>query len=329
MKSHTPKLIALSFAIASAAPAVEIVVTADPPGPLMVGQEVTINLGVRGWNPADPEVDAVAFNMDFDPDMLQFVTGSGELVKGGTEFLALPNQGVDYALDDDSDESLIDYGRFIVGCTDIGDASAGSIGPDGKIGSFVLRAVAPGTTRVQSSSNSPKAVFFDPQYYGIAPTGGIDMGAVNVTVSPDPVTYARWAATIPWANQGDARPGADPERDGRQNLLEYFFNANPLAFDPEHDPQLGSVIVQGREFNTLVYQRPAGALTRSDTKDQGQRSEDAEVWDEDVVVESVGPIDVNTGKETVVLRSAHAVGRFDVELLRLLVDLDSVVVVGP
>lgn len=328
MKPHIPTLFALGLT-AITAPAVEIVVTAEPAGALSVGQEVTINLAARDWNPADPEVDAIAFTVDFDTSVLRFVSGSGQLVKDGGEFLALANQGPDYKLDDDSDESLVDYGRFIVGCTDIGDATAGSIGPSARLGSFRLRAVAPGVTKVQSSANSPTAVFSDPAYYGISPTGGIAFGGVELKVSAPAISYSTWAATVPFASQSDARPEADPEKDGRSNLLEYFFDANPLASDPERSPQVGSVVVQEREFTALVYERPAGILTRTDTSDSGQLSFDAENWaTTGIIVHSVSVIDPLTGRETVTLRSSQPTGRFDVELLRLLIRLDSIAV-GP
>lgn len=322
MKPQAPTLIALSFAIA-AAPAAEITLTADPPGPVAVGEEVTIRLGVAGWDPADPEVDAIAFNVDFDPDRLAFVAGSGELVADGSEFLALPNQGPGYLLADDSDDSLVAYGRYIVGCTDIGDATRGSAGPGGALGVFRLLAVAPGEVRVAATSNSPRAVFSDPGYYGIEPAGGVQMGEVDLRVVAGAVTYAGWASGIDWERPGDASPGADPEGDGRSNLLEYFFDADPLAVDPDRSPRSGRVSDGDREYATLAYERPAGALSRSDTRDRGQRSADAEEWRDDVIVHSVGPVDPTTGREPVVLRSAHPLGSERAELLRLEVELRS------
>ena len=86
----------LFAALGSLSNAVEIRVATSPSGPLQIGEEVTVELSVANWDPGDPEVDAVAFNVDFDPTVLEFVTGSGAPLADGGEFLALPNQGPGY-----------------------------------------------------------------------------------------------------------------------------------------------------------------------------------------------------------------------------------------
>ena len=322
MKPQFYTIIALSVGLA-VAPAAEIVVTTDPGGPLEVGEEVTVQLSVEGWDANDPEVDAVAFNIDFDPTYLVFVPGTGETLEDGTEFLALPNQGAGYNPEDDSSDALVDYGRYIFGATDVGDATAGSVGPVGPLGSFRLRAVAPGSTTIEASSNNPKSVFSDTELYGIAPSGGVVLGAATVVVKPPPLTYARWASTIPFASEADALPGADPDADGRENSLEYFLDANPLRIDRDRDPAAGTVDIGGRQFATLSYERPAGIIARSDVKDVGERSIDLENWSRDeVIVESVSAIDPTTGRETVVLRTTTPIGALEREFLRLNVTLN-------
>ena len=165
--STFPAALLLSFALATVTPAVDVVLTADPPGPVEVGDELTVQLSVNTWDATDPEVDAIAFNVDFDLAVFEFVSGSGTTIADGSEFLALPSQAAGYNLGDDSSESLVGFGRYIFGASDTGDGTAGSLGPDGKLGSFRLRAIAPGTGTIGASTNMPKLVFADPDFYGI------------------------------------------------------------------------------------------------------------------------------------------------------------------
>lgn len=318
--STFPAALLLSFALATVTPAVDVVLTADPPGPVEVGDELTVQLSVNTWDATDPEVDAIAFNVDFDLAVFEFVSGSGTTIADGSEFLALPSQAAGYNLGDDSSESLVGFGRYIFGASDTGDGTAGSLGPDGKLGSFRLRAIAPGTGTIGASTNMPKLVFADPDFYGIDPTGGVGLGSVDVEVLPPGVTYASWAAGIPFASEKDAQPDSDPDCDGRNNALEYYLGGDPLVPDVERDPQAGTM---GGLYATLIFERPAGAAARTDAKCSGERSTDLRTWARgDVVVESVSPIDPATGRETVVLRSTVLFGSEAREFMRLAVELD-------
>jgi len=336
MKTRNRPLASFALAIASlgfaatTASAVDVSVTASPPGPIDIGDEVTIRLAVNSWDPGDSQVDAIAFNVDFDTAVFEFVPGSGKTLANGTEFLALPSQGAGYNLGDDSSEALVGFGRYIFGASDTTEGTSGSLGPDALVGEFTLRAIAAGTGCVEATSNNPKLVFSDPEYFGIDPTGGVNLNTVKIDVRPAPgVTYPTWAATIPFANQDDSKPDADPDCDGRVNAIEYFLDADPLGSDPGRDPQPGTTPIGNRNYQTLTYERAGGARVRLDAKDHGERSTDLKSWSRNnMVVESVGAVDPNTGRETVVLRSTIAFGVIDREYLRLVIELDRGPVIG-
>jgi regulation of enolase protein 1 (concanavalin A-like superfamily) len=61
--------------------------------------------------------------------------------------------------------------------------------------------------------------------------------AVRIDLYPH-TGYDAWAAGIDW-NGADQHPGADPDRDGLSNLLEYAFGGDPLQPDPGLGPLPG------------------------------------------------------------------------------------------
>jgi len=282
-------------------------VSLDPPGPVPVGSVVTVNLAVSGWDAADGEVDAVAFRVDFDPAFFEFVPGSGVTLADGTEFLALPTQGDGYVLGDESSDSLVEFGRYLFGATDLVDSSGGSVGPDGPLGSFQLKAIAVGSSHLTPNTSNPDEVFVNTGLNGISPTGGIDFNLLPVTTVV-PVTYASWAAGFAFPpGQGD--PEDDPDGDLVLNVMEYGLDMNPVQADREKLPVLGMLEDGGVNHLSLTYQRPAGSKARSDLSYEHRRSTDLSAWSGGgVTVESISPPDPVTELETVVIRSISAVG---------------------
>ena len=52
---------------------------------------------------------------------------------------------------------------------------------------------------------------------------------IGVNLSPQPTTYAMWAAARLWPGATGDQPGDDPDRDGLKNLAEFVLNTDPLA----------------------------------------------------------------------------------------------------
>lgn len=75
---------------------------------------------------------------------------------------------------------------------------------------------------------SPAAISVQTTAFPGAGTWSVSTAGGAVTLNYTPPPYAVWSNTIAW-NGADSAPGADPDRDGLQNLLEFVLNANPLA----------------------------------------------------------------------------------------------------
>lgn len=321
MRSPAPNAIRQAATAAAAligitsAAGVEVSVTLDPPGPVAVGSTVTVKLSVSGWDAADGEVDAVAFNVDFDPLVFQFVGGSGVALADGTEFLAMANQGGAYSLSDDTDESLVAFGRFIFGATDVGDAVGGSVGPAGELGSFRLRAIAESAGSVITpQANSLSSVFFDTDFYSISPASGVTLNAVGPTTY-EPMTYPKWRSGIAFGGIADALPGSDPDGDGMDNQTEYALDFDPLVADAHLLPSPQIASSGGMDYLTIVYDRPDGVLARSDLTYGGERSTDLDNWSGASVTTSISP--GPPGYETVTLRSTVTAYSVPREVLRI------------
>jgi len=170
----------------SNAEAVTISAVASPAGPFLVGDEFDVQLSVTGWVPADGEVDAIDFRVDFDTSLVSFVAGSGFALADGTEFLALANQGGTYHLSDDTAETLVGAGRFLFGAFDDTEGVNGSVGPNGALGGFRLKAEAVGVAAITPNAPDPDSVFSDPGFFGIPATGGVTFLPASVVIIPEP-----------------------------------------------------------------------------------------------------------------------------------------------
>jgi hypothetical protein len=196
-------VIALSvLLLPAAARGVTISISLSPTGPVTVGQQFDVILTARSWSPVDAGVDSIAFNVDFDTALFSFVGSSGFALADGTEFLSEANQGGGYSHSDDTSEALVGIGRFIFGASDVGDATAGSIGGadgSGALGGFRLQAIATGTGSITSAASDPNQVFGDTGFFGITPTGGVTFGTASMTVVPEPSVLALLATIAPVA----------------------------------------------------------------------------------------------------------------------------------
>ncbi len=181
-----------SVALIADAPAVTLNLTLSPGGPVTVGQQFDVELSLSGWNAADGGVDSIAFFVDFDTTLFSFVGGSGTVNVSPNQFLDEPNQGAGYNQSDDSSEvavGLNPVGRWLFGVSDIGDATAGSIGGAdgaGDLGKFTLQATAVGTGNITIGANDVNQIFGDTGFLGITPTGGVTLGSGSMTVIPEP-----------------------------------------------------------------------------------------------------------------------------------------------
>ena len=295
--------------LAGAASGVTVSAIADPPGPVKVGDELTIRLVVEGWDAADGEVDAIDLKVDFDPVVLRYVAGSLKATDDGTEFLAQANQGAAYTLEDESDDSFADAGRVILSAFDANEPVGGSIGPSGSIGEFKLKAVSAGEATVRPNASNPNVVFSDPDLFGISPTGGIivDVATIDVTPEVSVVTYESWASAQSFNTPADAETIANPDGDVHRNLMEYALGLDPLSPD-NTGPAVGIHEVDGKRYVSLTYRRPSGDQERSDLIYTVERSVDLVTWSGDGVVEvSVSAPDPDTAMITVVQRSAFSV----------------------
>ena len=300
---------------AKPASAVSIDVTLEPAGPVAVGAVVTVHLSISGWDPSDGQVDAIAFNVDFDENVFEFVTGSGTVVDDGTEFLALPPQGAGYMLFDATTEAAVAFGRFGFGVMDNGDGTAGSEGPDGLLGSFQLRAIAESDgSSITPTSNDPNQIFGDPGFLGITPTGGVTLISATVSTFVG-VTYPTWRAGFAFSPPEDGEPGENPDSGVAVNLIEYAFDMNPLVADLDRLPEFIIVDDGGTDYAALRYLRPTGTQTRTDLDYVAQRSADGSNWVTSGLVESLGPGPGNS--ETVTVRSATPLGTPGEEILRI------------
>lgn len=68
---------------------------------------------------------------------------------------------------------------------------------------------------------------------------------IGIDLSPQPTTFAMWAASIAWPGGADTQAGGDPDGDGATNLEEFVCNSNPLAADAPLRPV---AIVSGSDF---------------------------------------------------------------------------------
>ena len=103
--------------------------------------------------------------------------------------MAESNQGAGFSQSDDSSEAAVAFGRWGFGVSDIGDATAGSIGGvdgAGDLGSFTLEAKALGTGSITAGANDVNQIFGDTGFFGITPTGGVTLGSTSMTVIPEP-----------------------------------------------------------------------------------------------------------------------------------------------
>ena len=157
--------------LSPSAEAVSIVATPSVSSPVNVNDQFDVAFSVTGWNASDPEVDLVSFRVTWDPTVFAFV--SDTIVSDGTEFLAETNQGPGYSLADNSNSSFANLGVYLLNISDVGDGTRGSIGGvdgAGTLGSIRLRALAVGSSTIQTSApgGDPDSTFGDNNLNGIA-----------------------------------------------------------------------------------------------------------------------------------------------------------------
>ena len=137
-----------------------------------------------------------------------------------------------------------------------------------------------------------------------------------------PISFSNWASRFSLSG-ANANPMADPNNNGLSNLLEYAFGLDPNSIGGSGGASGGTVSINGRQYQTLSYTRPAGADAPTDLTYEPERSDslDNTNW-------SSSPADLTVSTapgpgilETVTVRSNHPTSESRQEFLHLKVIL--------
>jgi len=82
-------------------------------------------------------------------------------------------------------------------------------------------------------------------------------GKIQVGIAPDP--FPAWAASFSLSG-GDADKSADPDHDGRSNLLEFALNGNPTVAGHDHKMRTAVAVVAGDTTLTLTLPVRSGVV---------------------------------------------------------------------
>lgn len=155
-------------------------------------------------------------------------------------------------------------------------------------------------------------------------TGGMNVNYLEVApataASPD-VSYTAWQSRHftqeELADPSISGDSADADGNGVPNLMEYALNRDPRGQQQSGGlPEAGTVALEGQEYLTLTFNRPAGV---EDVVYQVEVSSDLKNWESDqaVVPVSVTP---NGETETVVIRDGRPLENAPSRFIRLRVD---------
>lgn len=122
--------------------------------------------------------------------------------------------------------------------------------------------------------------------YRIEPLNRSGTNSAGAPVAPAPKQV--WSVTrgLPWNGTGLGAPGADPDGDGRRNLLEYFHDLNPLAAE-------GTPAALGMERTpdtlALLYRRNPAATDLTHGVTWRARLDDTAGWSGEGVIDAAAP----------------------------------------
>jgi hypothetical protein len=144
-----------------------------------------------------------------------------------------------------------------------------------------------------------------------------------VSVNPNPNLYADWVAlAFPGqTNTALLAPGADPDKDGAVNLLEFALGIDPAV--PDAQPfapglPIGSIqSLAGTNYLTLAVKRPVGRLNLLYA---AEVSGDLAQWAEAVLAGP--PVNNGDGTETLLFVDTIPVLEADRRFIRLRVSLE-------
>ena len=168
-------------------------------------------------------------------------------------------------------------------------------------------------------------------------TGGFDLDAVAVrhlAGDPEPGGYAAWKQTrftsAELAAPAISGDDADPDSDGRVNLLEYAFATDPRLADLAPDAPRAVIATDapgGPAYLELHYTRPAG---REDLACTVEWSDDLANWSDDATRLAVTetPDEGADGAISVVARALAAPGEMPRQFLRLRVTASTAAAAG-
>ena len=192
MSTHTLKLLPLLLLVARAASAITLpaTITANVAGPVSLGESFTVTLSIAGYTQTN-EIDAVRLNVTYDSSLLDFVGNFTLNDRSGPDeqWLHKPNQNVGsgYLLSNLSDGGT--PGNVFISLRDTGVSSVqrGTVGEDGFLISFDLRAKAAGASDLHLSpftGDTGDEVLYDNLAFN--PVSVTDFADASITIVPEP-----------------------------------------------------------------------------------------------------------------------------------------------
>lgn len=222
----------------------------DPPGPIQVGDIFTLTCRITAYD-GDIEIDGFGFDVIYPSTLFSFVGGSfylGDASGPNQQWLSKPNQespAAGYRLVAFNDDSRAGQVRIRMEDGDRTDRERGTIASDGFLVSFQLRALAPGTGRIEILGSD--TVLLDTSS---RPAFVPDLGAAAMTVlSPLTVsiTSPSNGATF-FAPPGNFSMDAiTPHASGTVSNVQFFVNGASQGL-PDATPP----------YSVTVSNRPPG-----------------------------------------------------------------------